>query len=1234
MASGLYDDLVPTKPQTAEYNPNETRFLDMLSSAEGADYNTIVGGSTFDDYSKHPDVVGLTTSEGPSTAAGRYQITGTTYRDLAPKLGITDFSPGSQDKIAIALIKRKGALQDVQSGNFQAAVDKLGSVWASLPSSPYSQPKKSKEWIASQIKSKTPAKETSSGLYDDLLPTKASSGGLYDDLIPKKSKGLYDDITPQSDISSVGAFGKSALGSALTAVAAAPAMALGSEMGGTLGIPLGPAGVIGGSIVGGIAGFVGGQKLVDATFDTLPEVFKQTIGYDKATRESERQAHPDASFYGDLAGNLALFRPGSLKDITLKSGKTITPTMQRAGMATFGAGMEAANQGLGDQPMDLAHIAEAGAFAGVAAKPTKYMDKLGGLWRSRNPVRDPGSEEWTYTGDWVPPETTADGIPIKEGPTGLTRKDGSPIYARNVRNQDGSSNHIMIDVEGIKSQFDEKPWTNPKVEGVRPLASTAFKTPEEWAQFVLRHEEEHNTSPRNIQETQAEYENRINSLALDAIRKNPYFNLADARVPPVPKTYEDLMDGTYTLDKSLEADKSISAKRMEAAMVHDNLDVQTMNKIKRSLEGDKSIKLLPHEIELRDKYMSSELKELTNKTNYLVQEGVLEPFNKIEGTWFPRATIGPEMSRWEKFKSGIAGGKFGGMDQALTNKPGAAIERSLFVGEQPNGRRVVLQEQTLPDGGKKVVKWVDKKPTDFAFLPTGTNLKPGMKFGKTEVVEAREHELEAHSPYKYEKNSLGVLYQRLSEINQLVRTHEYMKNLVKSEFFKDNSIKVGTNVEVPKGWKVPKYTDKMPELAGYAFEPRLAEAIEDIAKTWSPNALTTISGMLIKNMMLNPLPHMINEAWHLYNARGLTGWVTPAGIYRFGKTGMPALRDVMQQTPFFRELLNNGASLLSADVRNSAFADSMFAKANKEFVASPEGIKLAKDNGLSPLKLYDALSKKSNIAMWTVRDMMYVQQIKEQMEFNHLDVKAAIKEVERHMPSYRIPTHVGEGVLGADLSRRLSEVLQNPNMTVFSRYHYGMMKSLVETAKDISAIKKGKEGLHEFKSGVDTAAAIAVAIAFLYPLQDMIAQALTGNEDAKQRRAGPYHIFHAIDGIIKGEKDPMAALSSVLTFNPALLSGAQLIFDRQLYNGQPIYHPEDDPEKIAYDVGKYVATQMPQVSQAVKANKYEDEGWAEMLARQADIENPPGEVVTNREKLQNKTIKAGERRSAKWWMED
>jgi len=127
--------------------PNTKAFLDFLSKAEGADYNTIVGGGTFDDFSQHPNIVGLRTAEGPSTAAGRYQIVGTTYRDVAPKLGITDFSPESQDKIAIELIRKAGALEDVQKGDYQSAISKLGNVWASLPSSPYSQPKKSQDWV-------------------------------------------------------------------------------------------------------------------------------------------------------------------------------------------------------------------------------------------------------------------------------------------------------------------------------------------------------------------------------------------------------------------------------------------------------------------------------------------------------------------------------------------------------------------------------------------------------------------------------------------------------------------------------------------------------------------------------------------------------------------------------------------------------------------------------------------------------------------------------------------------------------------------------------------------------------------------------------------------------------------------------------------------------------------------------------------------------------------------------
>ena len=148
-----------------------------------------------------------------------------------------------------------------------------------------------------------------------------------------------------------------------------------------------------------------------------------------------------------------------------------------------------------------------------------------------------------------------------------------------------------------------------------------------------------------------------------------------------------------------------------------------------------------------------------------------------------------------------------------------------------------------------------------------------------------------------------------------------------------------------------------------------------------------------------------------------------------------------------------------------------------------------------------------------------------------------------------------------------------------------------------------------FLHGMDTAAAIAVAIAVLYPLQDMIAQWLTGNEDATVRRAGPYHIFHALHGVATLEKDPMAVIASFFTFNPALLASGQLIANRKLYNGQPIYNPEDSGEKIMSDITDYALGQWPMVGQAIKAGKEEDEGFKNWLARQLDIESPTQEKI-------------------------
>jgi muramidase (phage lysozyme) len=171
-----------------------SKFLDFTSKSEGADYNTIVGGKTFEDYSKHPGVVGLTTPAGPSTAAGRYQITKTTYDDVAARLGIKDFSPESQDKIAQELIRRKGALEDVQAGRFPDAIKKLGKTWASFSSSTYNQPKNTAEKEAKLL-----AESKGSLSFDDLLPaTKDSKGSVsFDDLLPKEEKQNWLGTGPE-----------------------------------------------------------------------------------------------------------------------------------------------------------------------------------------------------------------------------------------------------------------------------------------------------------------------------------------------------------------------------------------------------------------------------------------------------------------------------------------------------------------------------------------------------------------------------------------------------------------------------------------------------------------------------------------------------------------------------------------------------------------------------------------------------------------------------------------------------------------------------------------------------------------------------------------------------------------------------------------------------------------------------------------------------------------------------
>jgi muramidase (phage lysozyme) len=128
-------------------NVNLAAFLTTIAQSEGTEhigtqhgYNVLCGGGIFLSYKDHPrQLIDLPRLHIKSTAAGRYQILAKYYDAYKIQLRLSDFSPASQDKIAIQLIKECKALDDIEAGRFSIAVGKCKSRWASLPGAGYGQ---------------------------------------------------------------------------------------------------------------------------------------------------------------------------------------------------------------------------------------------------------------------------------------------------------------------------------------------------------------------------------------------------------------------------------------------------------------------------------------------------------------------------------------------------------------------------------------------------------------------------------------------------------------------------------------------------------------------------------------------------------------------------------------------------------------------------------------------------------------------------------------------------------------------------------------------------------------------------------------------------------------------------------------------------------------------------------------------------------------------------------------
>ena len=103
-------------------------------------YDVIVGGELFTDYSDHPRK--LVTLK-PKTQINRrrdcYQLLSRWWDAYRKQFGLKDFSPKSQDAVALQQIKERGALPMIDRGDIRQAIDRCSNIWASLPGAGYGQ---------------------------------------------------------------------------------------------------------------------------------------------------------------------------------------------------------------------------------------------------------------------------------------------------------------------------------------------------------------------------------------------------------------------------------------------------------------------------------------------------------------------------------------------------------------------------------------------------------------------------------------------------------------------------------------------------------------------------------------------------------------------------------------------------------------------------------------------------------------------------------------------------------------------------------------------------------------------------------------------------------------------------------------------------------------------------------------------------------------------------------------
>jgi len=627
-----------------------------------------------------------------------------------------------------------------------------------------------------------------------------------------------------------------------------------------------------------------------------------------------------------------------------------------------------------------------------------------------------------------------------------------------------------------------------------------------------------------------------------------------------PKEAAKLLDDElYILENKAKLDE-YNVNRSVEYMKESGLD-KIGPKISDAFEG-KQVDLSPQEQSALDSILKPTFKtweeEMSKASSWKGKD-----FNVVDDV-LPRYALGKGgiMDRikglLEEGSKTWAGGK------GLGKSPVKSRTFHTLVDEQ--GNRTVVSAK-----GGKLFAWKDGEAHDLGkFDGTyGPGEKVKLSNGQEYSVKlSKGEETRTHTDQRFLDNGVEALLYKIQELKKFNAQMEFLDKITKAPEFKDHLVQ--TKGTPPEDWIQFNGQERIPQFKDTYFHPRLAEVLEDhlnpqnVDLGYFRKPMELINNTMMKFMFLNPLAHINNEALHYIPEKVAELSRNPGSIGSMPKTMQSSIADVLHQSPFYQDLIKNGAPLLSLRVFNEQFHNKRIQELAKAAYKQPGFKQVATDLGMKPIDLFQKISRESNKWMWATRDIMYIDAVRQTMD-RGMPMKQAIAEVNKHMPAYRIPSRVLE-------QRWLSRVMKDPALTIFSHYHYGAMRSFGEYAKALTYdLYKNKNKPEAIKAAGQAAAGLATLgfmFSIFYPWLDKQASEQTGKQFTF-RRPGGLHFAETAEKTLHGEATPLDFLRAALSPAPTLTLPMELSYGRDPYTGKTMY--DWNPRKPVSSTAKFGA---------------------------------------------------------------